>query len=200
MLCLVKATDPAWVEVAMKDLNALLIDHAHCEIKAATNALSLASRATNSTMAEQLAALAEEEVQHFRQVLEELGRRRLPLGLPPPDTYASELRAIAHKTRPSGRNQHETLMDRFLIGALIEARSCERFRLLVDALTARGETNLAAFYDNLFASEARHYRVLYDLAVEAIGSEEKARARLAELAIHEGELNARLGAEGTVHG
>jgi tRNA-(ms[2]io[6]A)-hydroxylase len=200
MLCLVKATDPAWVEVALGNLDALLIDHAHCEIKAATNALSLASRATDGRMAEQLAALAEEEVRHFRQVLDELGRRGLRLGLPPPDTYAAELRAIAHRTRPGGRSPRETLLDRFLVGALIEARSCERFRLLADALAARGEAALAAFYDDLFASEARHYRTLHDLAAEAIGSEERARERLAELAREEALLNARLGAEATVHG
>ena len=200
MLCLVKATSPRWVEVALDRLDDLLIDHAHCEIKAATNALSLASRATDGAMAEQLAALAEEEVRHFRQVLEELGRRGLRLGMPPADTYAGELRAIAHRTRPGGRSQRETLLDRLLIGALIEARSCERFRLLADALTARGEPTLAAFYDDLFASEARHYRVLYDLAVTAAGDEVQARDRLAELAREEGALNERLGAEATVHG
>jgi tRNA-(ms[2]io[6]A)-hydroxylase len=200
MLCLVKETDPAWVRVALENLDALLIDHAHCEIKAATNALSLASRATDSRMAGQLAALAEEEVQHFRQVLDELGRRGLRLGLPPPDTYAAELRAIAHRTRPGGRSPRETLLDRFLIGALIEARSCERFRLLADALAARGEAPLAAFYEDLFASEARHYRTLYDLAVDAIGDEERARDRLAELAREEAILNDRLGGEAAVHG
>ncbi|MCS6899755.1 MAG: tRNA isopentenyl-2-thiomethyl-A-37 hydroxylase MiaE [Myxococcales bacterium] len=200
MLCLVKATDPVWVEVALNNLDALLIDHAHCEIKAATNALSLASRAIDGRMAEQLAALAEEEVRHFRQVLDELGRRGLRLGMPLPDTYAAELRTIAHRTRPTGRSPRETLLDRLLIGALIEARSCERFRLLADALAVRGERTLATFYEDLFASEARHYRTLYDLAVEAIGNEERTRERLAELAWEEARLNARLGVEAAVHG
>lgn len=200
MLCLVRATDPEWVHVALTHLDELLIDHAHCEIKAATNALSLASRATDRVMAEQLAALAEEEVKHFRQVLDELGRRGLRLGMPPTDTYAAELRAIAHRTRPGGRSPQQTLLDRLLIGALIEARSCERFRLLADALAARGEPALAAFYEELFSSEARHYRVLYDLAVEAVGDEAIARERLAELAHEEGALNARLGAGAMVHG
>lgn len=200
MLCLVKATDPAWVDVALGRLDELLIDHAHCEIKAATNALSLAARATDGAMAAQLAELAEEEVRHFRQVLDELGRRGLRLGMPTPDTYASELRAIAHKTRPGGRSPREALLDRLLIGALIEARSCERFRLLADALRARGEVTLADFYDDLFTSEARHYRVLYDLATAAVGDEPATRSRLAELATHEADLNARLGAGATVHG
>ena len=200
MLCLTRTTDAAWVDHAIDRLDELLIDHAHCEIKAATNALSLASRAPDGAMAEQLAALAEEEVRHFRQVLDELGRRGLKLGLPPVDTYAAELRAIAHRTRPAGRSPRETLLDRLLIGALIEARSCERFKLLADALRGRGEPALADFYDELFSSEARHYRVLYDLASAAIGDEDKARSRLAELADAEGELNARLGAGAAVHG
>lgn len=200
MLCLVKATDPRWVDVAIENLDAVLIDHAHCEIKAATNALSLASRAIDGAMAEQLAALAAEEVSHFQQVLGELGRRGLRLGMPPQDTYASGLRDIAHRTRSAGRSPRETLLDRLLIGALIEARSCERFRLLADALAARGQPALAAFYDELFTSEARHYRTLYDMAVAASGDEARARERLAELAREEGELNARLGAGAAVHG
>jgi tRNA-(ms[2]io[6]A)-hydroxylase len=200
MLCLAQATDPRWVEVALADLDAVLVDHAHCEIKAATNALSLASRAPDSAMAGALAALAEEEVQHFRQVLEELSRRGLSLGLPPQDAYASELRAIAHRTRPGGRSQRETLLDRLLIGALIEARSCERFRLLSDALKERGEADLAAFYDELFACEARHYRTLLDLGISAIGDEAVVRKRLFELAHEEGILNAKLGAGASIHG
>lgn len=200
MLCLAQATDPRWVEVALGDLDAVLVDHAHCEIKAATNALSLASRAPDSAMAEALAALAEEEVRHFRQVLEELSRRGLSLGLPPQDAYAAELRAIAHRTRPGGRSQRETLLDRLLIGALIEARSCERFRLLADALKARGEAKLAEFYEELFASEARHYRTLLDLSVAAMGDEALVRRRLTELAHEEGILNAKLGGGASIHG
>lgn len=200
MLCLTRSTDPAWVERALERLDAILIDHAHCEIKAAANALSLSSRALDADMAGELAALAEEEVKHFRQVLAELSRRGLSLGLPPGDHYAAELRNIAHRTRREGRSNRETLLDRLLIGALIEARSCERFRLLADALKGRGEGELAAFYDELFASEARHYRVLFDLAVKAIGDEGKAKARLSELAAAEGELNARLGQEAQIHG
>ena len=83
---------------------------------------------------------------------------------------------------------------------LIEARSCERFRLLSDALAARGEAKLAAFYDELFAAEARHYRVLLDLAVATHGDETTVRARLAELAHEEGELSASLGEHASIHG
>jgi tRNA 2-(methylsulfanyl)-N6-isopentenyladenosine37 hydroxylase len=200
MLCLTEPTPSAWVEIALADLDAVLVDHAHCEIKAAMNALSLSARAPTSELAKALAALAEEEVQHFRRVLDELERRGLPLGLPPPDRYAGSLRAIAHATRPGGRSPVETLCDRLLVGALIEARSCERFRLLSDALGHAGEGELASFYDELFAAEARHYRTLLDLAVATLGSEPRVRSRLAELAVEEGKLCRTLGAEATIHG
>ena len=201
MLCLTERTAPGWVETALADLDAVLVDHAHCEIKAANNALSLAARAVSAAMAEALAALAEEEVGHFRRVLEELSRRGLSLGLPPPDPYAAELRAIAHRSRPGGRSAVEALLDRLLVGALIEARSCERFRLLTDALGARGEHVLSAFYDELFASEARHYRTLLDLAIEAAaGDEAEVKRRLAELAALEGALCRQLGQGASIHG
>lgn len=200
MLCLTTSTDPAWVEVALGDLDAVLVDHAHCEIKAAMNALSLASRVPDD-MAAALGELAEEEVKHFREVLAELGRRGLSLGLPPQDHYASELRTLAHKTAPAGRSPEQTLLDRLLIAALIEARSCERFKLLADALRGSGRAELAAFYDELFASEARHYRVLFDLATRVLrGDEERVRARLAVLAEAEGALAGRLGRTAAIHG
>jgi tRNA-(ms[2]io[6]A)-hydroxylase len=200
MLCLTHPTDPSWVAIAMADLDAVLIDHAHCEIKAAMNALSLASRAPSGEMARALGELAEEEVKHFREVLDELGRRGLSLGLPPPDKYAAELRQIAHRTKAQGRSPRETLVDRLLLATLIEARSCERFRLLCDALRARGEATLADFYDALFAAEARHYRVLLDMAIEADGDEARVRERLAVLAREEGELCRSLGEHASVHG
>lgn len=197
MLCLVGPTPQAWVDRALANLDALLVDHAHCEIKAATNALSLAARVSGKA-AEILGELAEEEVRHFREVLAELHRRGLSLGMPPEDRYAAELRQIAHKTK-SGRSPSDTLRDRLLVATLIEARSCERFQLLADALRAGGEAELAAFYDGLFEAEARHYRVLLDLAVE-VGGEASTRARLAELAREEARLVAELPGEASVHG
>jgi len=103
MLCLTSPTQAAWIEAALDDLDAVLVDHAHCEIKAATNALSLASRVP-AAMAPRLAALAEEEVRHFREVLDVLGARGLALGMPAEDRYARELRAIAHRSAPAGRS------------------------------------------------------------------------------------------------
>jgi tRNA-(ms[2]io[6]A)-hydroxylase len=186
------------VEVALEDLPALLCDHAHCEVKAASNALSLAARwPSRPRVARALVELAEEELRHYRALLDELERRGVALGKPEPDAYASELRKAA--ARSGGRTPAAALGDRLLVGALIEARSCERFRLLADALAARGES-LSTLYEELFASEARHYRMLVELAAEVLGDEQAARARLGEIARAEGELSARLGTAPAVHG
>jgi tRNA-(ms[2]io[6]A)-hydroxylase len=200
MLCLTRPTPVAWVERALADLDAVLVDHAHCELKAAQNALSLVPRALSRAMAERLLALADEETRHVRQVLDELERRGLALGTPPPDPYAAELRALAHRSRPGGRDARHALVDRLVVAALIEARSCERFRLLADGLNGAGRAELGAFYDELFEAEARHYRVFVELAGEAAGDRALARQRLAELAAAEGDLCARLGSSAAVHG
>jgi tRNA 2-(methylsulfanyl)-N6-isopentenyladenosine37 hydroxylase len=198
VLCLTHPTDPRWAGLALADLPVLLADHAHCEMKAASNALSLSTRWPAPTrVAGALAALAEEELRHFRAVLAELDRRSIPLGRPEIDGYAAELRRLA---AGSGRQSPEgSLADRLLVGALIEARSCERFRLLADALAARGDA-LGAFYDELFAAEARHFTALVDLAIEVDRDEPRVRERLAHLARAEGALAARLGVRPTIHG
>jgi tRNA 2-(methylsulfanyl)-N6-isopentenyladenosine37 hydroxylase len=202
VLCLTRQTDPRWAGVALADLPAVLADHAHCEMKAASNALSLATRAPASPkVARALVALAEEELRHFRAVLDLLEQRGIALGKPDVDVYATELRKIANET--GKKTPADSLCDRLLVGALIEARSCERFRLLADALKARGD-ELASFYDALFACEARHYRTLVDLAVDVMGNvmgaEAEVSARLADLARAEGALAARLGVRPTIHG
>lgn len=200
MLCLTRPTDPRWVERALADLDAVLVDHAHCEMKAATNALSLAARSPDFPgVVRALVDLAEEELRHFRAVLDELDRRGARLGKPPSDEYAAELRRLASSSARR-RSAEDALVDRLLVGALIEARSCERFRLLADALAARGEAELAAFYADLFTAEARHFRTFVDLAEDASGDAAKVKRRLGELAEAEGELAARLGVSATIHG
>lgn len=198
MLCLTQPTDPRWADVALADLPALLTDHAHCEMKAASNALSLAARWPSlPRLTRALVDLAEEELRHFRALLDVIEERGLALGKPESDAYASELRRAASTT--CARNAKAALIDRLLVGALIEARSCERFRLLADGLAARGHA-LAPLYEELFASEARHYRTLVDLAVEVSGDELAARDRLTALALAEGDIAARLGTASAVHG
>lgn len=199
VLCLTHPTDPRWAEAAVSDLPSLLSDHAHCEMKAASNALSLAARwPTWPRVVRTLAAIAEEELQHFQAVLAELERRGIGLGKPEVDAYAADLRKAASTT--GIHSASAALVDRLLVGSLIEARSCERFKLLVGALEARGEGRLAGFYDELFAAEARHYTTFVDLALEVAGDEEAVRGRLVELARAEGKLAAKLGRGATIHG
>ena len=121
MLGLVVATDPAWVEEAFRDLDAILVDHAHCELKAAANALSLVARHPDDfVLARKLSELAREEMNHFERVLHFLDSRGLKLGPPEPDDYAVRLRKAA-KALP--HTFLSPLVDRLLVGALIEARS-----------------------------------------------------------------------------
>ena len=198
VLCLSRSTDPRWAEIAVADLDAVLVDHAHCEMKAASNAISLATRWPAPTgVARALAAVAEEELVHFRDVLALLERRGIELGRPEIDAYAADLRRAALAS--GDKSPRGSLADRLLVGALIEARSCERFRLLADALAALDDS-LAPFYDDLFACEARHYTTMVDLAVAVWGDERRVRERLAVLAAAEGEIAARLGARPAIHG
>jgi tRNA-(ms[2]io[6]A)-hydroxylase len=186
VLGLACSTDPAWAARAAEKLDEVLVDHAHCELKAASNALSLAARSPSfPDVARRLVDLAEEEIRHYRRVLEELDRRGVAVGKPQSSTRA--------------RSAAASLSDRLLVGALIEARSCERFRLLADELARRGRPDLAALYDELFAAEARHHRTFVDLAARVVGAD-AARERLAALAIIEGDIAARAGAEPRIHG
>jgi tRNA-(ms[2]io[6]A)-hydroxylase len=167
-------------------------------MKAAANAISLATRWPASTkVARALAAVAEEELAHFREVLGEIERRGHVLGPPEVDAYARDLRRAAQAS--SDKSPRGSLADRLLVGALIEARSCERFRHLADALGARGD-RLAGFYEDLFACEARHYTTMVDLAIEVRDDEPGVRVRLTDLARLEGAIASRLGRRPTMHG
>jgi len=131
MLCLKMPTDGGWAMAAARDANAILVDHAHCEMKAATNALSLAMRHSGDLdLVLALSALAREEIEHFGRVVAVLAERGVALGPPKVDEYAAELRRA---TAALPRSSVPPLVDRLLVGALIEARSCERFQLLAAA-------------------------------------------------------------------
>jgi tRNA 2-(methylsulfanyl)-N6-isopentenyladenosine37 hydroxylase len=211
MLSLKTDTDAAWAEEAMRDLDRVLIDHAHCEMKAASNALSLAARHHEvPAVVRALTLLAREEIEHFQRVLTLLEERGLAMGPPPVDTYAATLRREAAADMRGPRLG--PLVDRLLVGALIEARSCERFKLLAEALARAGESRMSAFYAELLAAEARHYRELMDLAVVAAsapgptrGTRDDVLARLDFLAEREGAIvrNLARGAPATrvaIHG
>jgi tRNA-(ms[2]io[6]A)-hydroxylase len=194
VLGLLTPTDPAWAEAAERDLPRLLSDHAHCELKAAQSALSLLARFGGEwpELNAPLLALAHEEADHYGAVVVRLDQRGVPLSLPDTDEYVRELRRAANLDRNAGV---PALLDRLLVSALIEARSCERFKVLSEHLK---DESLRAFYRELMASEARHFSLFRDLAEARFGRE--ARARLEVLAVREGNLTARLPLGPTVHG
>jgi tRNA 2-(methylsulfanyl)-N6-isopentenyladenosine37 hydroxylase len=200
MLGLTTPTTATWVQTAASDLNALLIDHAHCEMKAATNALSLLGRYPGEMdLVTALTALALEELEHFKRVVDILNQRGLALGIPAKDVYAQLLRTASGKL-PGRHRERFVLVDRLLIGALIEARSCERFRLLLEILP-REAPELVAFYRELFECEAKHFRTYVDLAkVAAREYAGEVESRFETLARMEGEIVADLSPRAAVHG
>ena len=203
MLCLKAPTDAGWPRLALADLGQVLADHAHCEMKAAANALSLASRPPASLeVARGLAELAREELDHFQKVLALLEARRIPLGPPPVDAYAAQLRKASAAL--GAVQDLGPLVERLLLGALIEARSCERFRLLLDARDPALPDDVRALYTELFPAEARHYRLFVEWALaEAPGREAAVRSRLDRLAAAEAQVVAQLMAQddrATIHG
>jgi tRNA-(ms[2]io[6]A)-hydroxylase len=195
VLGLLKPTDPVWAQAAEADLAGLLSDHAHCELKAAQNALSLLARFGGEAeqLREPLSALAREETQHFREVDRRMRERGAQLSLPARDDYVAQLRAAVSARRDDG---HPALLDRLLVAALIEGRSCERFRLLSETLKDGG---LREFYRDLMASEARHFALFTALSAECFGADDS-RRRFATLVAIEGDIADRLPLGPTVHG
>ncbi len=182
MLHLATQTSPDWLPAALAGIDDVLLDHAHCEKKAAGAAIKLLfSYPHHRFLQEPLAELAREELAHFETVLGELDRRRVRYRTIRPSPYGMALHALVRRDEP------ERLLDLLLISALIEARSCERFQLLAEAL---GDTRLAALYRGLLASEARHHGVFLELAVRLVGRP-VAESRCAELARAEAEIIAR---------
>lgn len=181
MLGLKLPTDPRWVNLAEKSLEEILTDHAYCEQKAATSCISLIQQYPEKIdMVHALAPIVTEEWGHFRQVLRELDNRHLTLGRQRKDEYVNQLLKFQKK----GGSREEQLVERLLVCALIEARSCERFRLLSLHIA---EDDLKDFYHKFMVSEAGHYRLFIDLA-KKYGEPEKVRKRWQEYLDHEKEI------------
>ena len=182
MLNLASETDPAWVSRAIAEIDEILIDHAHCEKKAASTAISLLFRYPDRLeLLEPLSALAREELTHFEQVLAVLERRGTRFARQRPSPYAGDLMTAIRPDEP------ERAVDTLLCLSLIEARSCERMKLLAESLE---DPELRELYRSLLASEARHHNTYVDLA-RRIDADEDIRTRLLELARHEAEVLAR---------
>ena len=183
-------TPPLWADHVLRQPRVLLLDHLQCEMKAATTALSLVAKNPGRVeLVEPLLEVAEEELEHYR-LLHELARRR---GYQPepitPSPYMSTLR------RRAGAMPHQPLLDRLLIAALVEARSCERFRLLAD----RGQdSELGALLRELVGAEARHFGLYVELARRLYG-DRLTSSRLSALAILESEILANLPVSGALH-
>jgi tRNA-(ms[2]io[6]A)-hydroxylase len=182
-------TDPRWLAVAAADLDRTLSDHAHCEKKAAASALKLvADHPDRPDLVRALARLAQEEMQHFLAVLAELARRGVALGSDEGDPYAQALlRRVRH-------GPHR-LLDRLLVAALIEARSCERLALLAEGLD---DPRLRELYARLARSEAGHERLFVDLARRSAPAAD-VDGRLAALAAEEARVVAALPLAPRIH-
>jgi len=158
-------SDPRWVNLAEKSLEDILTDHAYCEQKAATSCISIIQRYSDKEkIVQELSPIVTEEWGHFRLVLAELQKRNLKLGRQRKDEYVNELVKFEMK----GGNEEERLLDKLLICALIEARSCERFKRLSEGLT---DEYLRHFYRRFMESEAGHYTLFIDLAETYIDKE-----------------------------
>ncbi len=174
-------TDPRWVNMAEIDLGEILTDHAYCEQKAATACISLIQAYPDRPeLVEELAPVVTEEWGHFRMVLAELKKRELALGRQRKDEYVNQLLAFQQK----GLSREAALLEKLITCALIEARSCERFRLL--SLHC-ADLDLRVWYHKFMVAEAGHYRMFLDLA-ELYFGKEKTRARWLEYLQYEGML------------
>ncbi len=192
---LLAPTPPGWLAQARAHPAAVLADHAHCERKAAGQAMALiAAYPQHSWLVAPMVALAQEELRHLAQVLAHLRRAGAAWGPDAGDPYAQGLHALVRRGRDGEAAAHRCL-DRLLVAALIEARSCERLGLLADALAGQP---LADFYDRLAAAEAGHHRLFLRLALN-LASPPQLSARLAQLAERERVLNEMAVAQPRIH-
>jgi len=181
-------TDPRWTDIASMQIGDVLIDHAYCEQKAASSCISLIVHYPDKALlVETLTPIVAEEWGHFQRVLKELKKRNIPLGRQRKDEYVNQLMQLVTKG-----DAHKMFLDRLLICGLIEARSCERFKLLSENLE---DESLQKFYRELMISEAGHYRTFLELA-ETYVPAEKVRARWKELLHTEAEIMLSLSPRG----
>ena len=179
---LMRDTDPRWLETALAKLDDVLVDHAHCEKKAAATALSLiGAYPDHEALVRRMTSLAIEELRHFRAVHDRIHERGLVLGRDPGDPYAKRLRDLVR----DGRIMR--LTDRLLVAALIEARSHERLSLLAGGIA---DASLSGFYASLAQAEQGHARLFVELAERY--DPDGTRLRLAELSEREAEIVADL--------
>ncbi len=193
MLGLKLPTDPRWVNIAEKNIEEILIDHAYCEQKAASTAISLiVSFPEYEELVTKMTDLAQEEISHFKMVHELMLSRGIRMGRDRKDYYVVELTSFFSK---GGSRTHQ-LVHRLLYAALIEARSCERFRLLSEELV---DESLRKFYRKLMISEANHYTMFLKLARQ-YGNEEEVEQKWQNLLDFEANIMKKLSQHESIHG
>jgi tRNA-(ms[2]io[6]A)-hydroxylase len=193
MLGLKLPTDPRWVNIVEKNIEEILTDHAFCEQKATSTAISLiVSFPEYTKLVQEMVALVKEEISHFKMVHDKILDRGWTLGRDRRDDYVIELL----KFFPKGGNRTTQLVHRLLYAALIEARSCERFRLLSEELE---DKELADFYRNLMVSEANHYTMFLGFARQ-YGEKKEVDTKWQQLLEYESKIISNLGTGEAIHG
>lgn len=193
MLHLKLETDPRWVDIVKTNIQEVLTDHAWCEQKAATNAITIITlNSEHEELVTELLLLAQEELEHFQMVHDIIKKRGYTLGRERKDSYVNELYKFMNK----GGSKTQSLVDRLLFSAMIEARSCERFKVLSENID---DEELANFYRELMISEAGHYTTFITFA-RKYGKDINVEQRWQELVAFESEVIKRYGKSETVHG
>lgn len=193
MLGLKLPTDPRWVNIVEKNIEDILTDHAFCEQKAASTAISLiVSFPEYTELVQEMVALVKEEISHFKMVHDKILERGWTLGRDRKDDYVQQLVTFF----PKGGSRTTQLVHRLLYAALIEARSCERFRLLSEELQ---DKELSEFYRKLMVSEANHYTMFLGFARQ-YGIRKEVDEKWQQLLDYEAEIMKDLGKKETIHG
>ena len=193
MLGLKLPTDPRWADIAEKKIEEILIDHAYCEQKAASTAISLiVSFPEFEELVTNMTELVQEEMSHFKMVHDLIKSKGIEMGRDRKDLYVIELL----KFFPKGGSRINQMVHRLLYAALIEARSCERFRLLSEQLN---DKDLRQFYRKLMISEANHYTMFLKFA-RKYGNDEEVNQKWSDLLDYEAEIMKNLSQHQSIHG
>jgi tRNA-(ms[2]io[6]A)-hydroxylase len=193
MLGLKMETDPRWVNIVEQNLAEILTDHAYCEQKAASNAISMIVKYDeNEDLIKELTNICIEEMLHFKQVLEKIKERGLKMSHKRKDPYVNDLMSFIQRDGDA----KAVLVDRLLFSAMIEARSCERFRILSKELS---DEDLRKFYHELMVSEANHYTTFLGWA-RKLGGKIDVDKRWNDFLEFEGNLMKKYGKTETIHG
>lgn len=193
MLGLKLKTDPRWANIVEGNIAEILSDHAWCEQKAATNAITMIiNNSEKEELVTELIIIAREEMEHFQMVHDIIKERKLEFTRERKDDYVNQLAKFMKKDG----SRDQSLVDRLLFSAMIEARSCERFKVLSENIS---DEKLAKFYRDLMISEAGHYTTFLNFA-RKYGNVDEVNKRWKEWIEFEGELITNYGKSGTIHG